>query len=82
MTYFEDEVPKELIVGGEYTGREFKIFMSEHQNIRIISKSCKEFTEWMTEKLQVLEIIEGFIHYNDTNSYYVPNHVSKIYIVE
>lgn len=82
MIYHESEVPKELIVGSKYTGRELGIFMNEHQNIKIISKSCGQFSELVTTPLRVLEIIEGYVHYNSKGTYIIPSQITKIYIVE
>lgn len=82
MAYYVNEVPKELIVGTNYTEQELLMFMNEHQNIKVFSKSCGQFSEGVPTPLRVLQIIEGYVHYNRNSTYFVPDQKAKIYIVE
>jgi hypothetical protein len=83
MTYFEDEILHELHVGELYTQRQIAIFLAENKDNIVISKSCKYFQKWSTNKHKVLQIIEGYEHRcNNDRTYHIPDILSKFIILD
>jgi hypothetical protein len=81
MTYFEDEILRELQIGELYTSRQLRIFI-ENNNAVIITRSNCQLSEYSDHSFIVKEIIEGYEHRLHNFSYYIPNSENKYYIVE
>lgn len=84
MSYYEDEIPKELKVGEKYTGRQLLIYSLNNSNVYLFSKSCQRFAEWDENNYKISSILDGYLHYSDVSqaTYHIPNAVSTIYIIE
>ena len=82
MAYCENEILRELNCEEEYTDRQLLIFAIENPDALVISKSCNGFIDLSTKRRKVLEIIKGYVHRGEHGTYYVPNDISRIYIVE
>ena len=83
MGYFEHEILNELNIGESYTQRQLRIFIVENCDVVLISKSCTRFEDNSSERLKVLDIIEGYQHkVSESHCYSLPSLKNKIYIVE
>lgn len=84
MAYYENEILKELNVGEKYTGRQLLIYLLNHSDAYLFSKSTKQFVEWDDKTYKVLEIIKGYLHHSDSIqvTYHIPSAETTAYIVE
>lgn len=81
MAYFEDEVPKELELNGEYTSREIYLFMIENRNVLILSESVHLNHRDDGFKYKIVDIKDKYIHKQAENSYnthLLPNTRTKV----
>ncbi|MDD9312649.1 hypothetical protein PUS82_15345 [Cytobacillus firmus] len=80
MAYYEDEVPKELEIGKQYTSREIYLYMIENRNVMILSDSVHlDYNGGL--KYEIVDIKENFIHKQADTGYRVhqiPNSKTKI----
>ncbi|MFJ7471132.1 hypothetical protein ACIQWI_21555 [Peribacillus frigoritolerans] len=80
MSFYEDEIPKDLEVGEEYTSRQIQIFLQVKRNIIVLEDSgflpdSDEFKYKVTNKSS------KYVHRNDNNSYIIPSIETVIYEV-
>ncbi len=82
LSYYEDEVPKVLEIGKEYTEREIYLFVVNNKYCSVISKSRIRLDNNGISKLTIIEILEGYEHKGDGYmTYNIPSRKSKIYII-
>lgn len=84
MTYFHDEVPKELKVDEVYTSREILTFLYENKDA-IILADISHITDNSHIRYKVLRKIEKYVHrQSETNyrTYRIPNSETAIYELE
>ncbi|WP_034757879.1 hypothetical protein [Rossellomorea vietnamensis] len=82
MTYFEDEVPKDLELNGEYSSREIYLFMIENDKVMILSDSVHLDYNARDIMYRVTDKKQNFIHKKAENSYrthMIPNRKTNIY---
>lgn len=84
MSYYEDEILKELKVGEKYTGRQLLIYSLNNYDTCLLSKSCQRFTENNERAYRILDVFKGYLHNSHSSGaiYRIPSTVSTIYIVE
>lgn len=83
MTYYEDEILRELNIGKKYTQKQLSIFVVENINTVIISKTCNELNDYSQKMHEVIEIIKGYEHKGDRQrTYHIPSSKTTIYIVD
>jgi hypothetical protein len=75
---FEDEIPKELVPGEKYSGKQIFYFLAEYSGRRIIL-SAEEIRDHL--KYTVTNVIERFVHHADRGSVQIPASISVIYEV-
>ncbi|WP_342488553.1 hypothetical protein MKX67_18400 [Cytobacillus sp. FSL W7-1323] len=83
MSYYADEVPKELILNSEYTSRQIYLFMLDYRAI-ILSNNI-HLTDDNQIKYKVIDIKEKYIHKLTDNGYrtqLLPQTKTKIYEIE
>ncbi|MGE7119633.1 hypothetical protein ACQKIC_05445 [Peribacillus sp. NPDC046944] len=85
MSYFEDEVPKTLELGNEYSSREIYLYMIENRDVIILSESVHLDYNSSTLKYKVTDVKENFIHKQADTGYrthMIPNRKTKIYEIK
>ena len=84
MTYFEHEVPKELVTGEEYTYKEIHLFIINNPGCTVLCSHCENFADESGRRVTVQAIgkysILQIAHPNDL--YNVSNKPRKVYFVE
>lgn len=82
MSYYEDEIPKELTLDGKYTSRQIYLFMIENKDVIILSDSVHLSFSSNDIEYMVKAKKENFIHKLADNSYkthMIPNRKTRIY---
>lgn len=83
MSYYEDEILRELTINEKYTEKQLAIFVVENIDVIVISKSSRQFIDYSKKEHQVIDIIEGYIHKGENrDTYHIPNGTKRIYVVD
>ncbi|WP_340373276.1 hypothetical protein [Peribacillus sp. FSL E2-0218] len=81
MTYYEDEIPEDLVTGEVYTSREIKIFLQENRNIVVLADY-----DFLPDNNKIKYVIKNniskYIHRNENHTYMIPSIESVIYEIE
>jgi hypothetical protein len=69
MTYYADEVPKELKLNEIYTSRELYLYLMDNPKNTIILGENSLLTDSTEIKYKIVDIKEKFLHSKSKNSY-------------
>lgn len=79
---YKEEVPEELVLGGEYTHRQVGLFIKMNKNVMVLNDSIEYFANRRDEKVVVVTKEDCFAHYVETNSYFTKRLKRTIYYVK
>lgn len=84
LSYYEEEILKELDCGNQYTSRQLAIFVVENSDSIVISKDNTDFDCYPEMKHKVIQKLNGYVHSGSSRErkYYIPNKSQRIYYVE
>lgn len=83
MSYFEDEILKDIEINKEYTSRQVQIFLHENKDVVLISDRNNIVNDNKI-KYRVIRRIDKYIHRISSTSrnHILPNNITRIYEIE
>lgn len=82
MSYYDDEIKKELDQGEEYTEREIASLLYYREGSKVLSDDVSQFHSTGQKKFIVENKFEAFLHQCIDRKYQIPNFKEYIYVVK
>jgi hypothetical protein len=79
MSFYDDDAPKDLLKGQEYSSREISLYAQLNSRVRLISNERININS--DKKYKVLQNFEGYLSKN-TNGSFQPEGLVKIIYLE